>query len=94
MISRAMKLHGASMKDDFRSESAINDGHVHEALDRCHVIASMIEDHLLSHPYMDADAEVKTLIESASDAIGRAYQLIGGSNIETAGSEVSNVPSV
>lgn len=49
----------------------------HEALDRCHVITSMIDDHLLGHPYVQEDTEVKALVEQASAALAAAYQLIG-----------------
>ena len=54
--------------------------HKHEALDRCHLIASMIDDHLMFHPYVEQDATVKKLVLLASEAIGQAYQVIGGSS--------------
>ena len=56
----------------------LNPGHAHEALDRCHVLLSMLHDHLLQHPYVESDAEVRREVEAAGEALGRAYQLIGG----------------
>ena len=60
------------------SAEKINPGHAHEALDRCHVLLSMLHDHLLQHPYVESDAEVRREVEAAGEALGRAYQLIGG----------------
>ena len=56
----------------------LNPGHAHEALDRCHVLLCMLNDHLLQHPYVESDADVRREAEAASKALGRAYQLIGG----------------
>ena len=56
----------------------LNPGHAHEALDRCHVLLSMLHEHLLQHPYVESDAEVRREVEAAGEALGRAYQLIGG----------------
>ena len=56
----------------------LNPGHAHEALDRCHVLLCMLNDHLLQHPYVESDAEVRREVEAAGKALGRAYQLIGG----------------
>lgn len=59
-------------------ETPDNRALAHEALDRCHVMASMIDDHLLGHPYVQGDAEVKALVEQSSAALAAAYQLVGG----------------
>ena len=59
------------------SAEKINPGHAHEALDRCHVLLSMLHEHLLQHPYVESDAEVRREVEAAGEALGRAYQLIG-----------------
>lgn len=55
----------------------INPGHAHEAMDRCHVMISMLDSHLLNHPYVESDADVRVAVESAIDSLARAYQLIG-----------------
>ncbi len=51
---------------------------VHEALDRCHVINCLLDDHLIQHPFVQQDAEVFKLLCAVSDAVAAAYQLIGG----------------
>lgn len=53
------------------------DGFQHEAMDRCHVVLSMIEAHLLSHPYMEVNPAVQREVQDAVDALARAYQMIG-----------------
>ena len=58
----------------------INPGHAHEAMDRCHVLLCTLNDHLLQHPYVESDADVRREVEAASAALSRAYQLIGGGN--------------
>ena len=37
-----------------------------------------MNDHLLQHPYVESDADVRREVEAASDALSKAYQLIGG----------------
>ena len=60
----------------------IDEYHVHEAMDRCSLIASIIEDHLMQHPYVQQNADVRKLLCAASEAINDAYQLIGESHIQ------------
>ena len=55
----------------------LNPGHAHEALDRCHVILYILDDHLLNHPYVQSDSEVLKEVDAASKHLGKAYQLIG-----------------
>ena len=55
----------------------LNPGHAHEALDRCHVILCILDDHLLTHPYVQSDSEVLKEVDAASKHLGKAYQLIG-----------------
>ena len=56
---------------------SIDSAHAHEAMDRCHVMISMLGSHLLNHPYVESDADVRVAVESAIDSLARAYQLIG-----------------
>jgi hypothetical protein len=49
----------------------------HEALDRTSMLAEMVEDYLMFHPYVDRNKDVQQLIEQACDALAKAYQLIG-----------------
>ena len=55
----------------------LNPGHAHEALDRCHIILYILDDHLLNHPYVQSDSEVLKEVDAASKHLGKAYQLIG-----------------
>lgn len=49
----------------------------HEALDRCHVILSMVEDNLLMHPFVTRNPEINLLVDQAITALACAYQKIG-----------------
>ena len=55
----------------------INNGHVHELLDRTHVIARNIELHLLEHPLTDTDNELYDLIFNILKEMANLYQVIG-----------------
>jgi hypothetical protein len=55
----------------------INDGHYHELLDRTHVAACTIDEHLVNHPLSLADIEIREHLENALDSLMRAYQVIG-----------------
>ena len=41
------------------------------------IMISMLDSHLLNHPYVESDADVRVAVESAIDSLARAYQLIG-----------------
>jgi len=63
---------------DMESElSEINDGHYHELLDRTHVAACMIDDHLVNHPLALHDGEIGKHLELALESLMKAYQIIG-----------------
>jgi hypothetical protein len=49
----------------------------HEALDRTSLMADMLDNHLLLHPYVQRTPDVLALIEGACDKLHAAYQLIG-----------------
>lgn len=51
--------------------------HAHEALDRAHLIASMLDTHLRDHPFVTANPNVLAGVERASRELGALYQLIG-----------------
>lgn len=55
----------------------INDGHYHELLDRTHVAACMIDDHLVNHPLALHDGEIGKHLELALESLMKAYQIIG-----------------
>jgi len=63
-------------------EDEIDEFHLHEALDRCHVICSNIDDHLLSHPVVEQYSHIKDLILNGQSLIAKAYQEINSISIE------------
>lgn len=50
--------------------------HHHEAIDRCDLFARMVEDNLLSHPAVQANAAARELIEAAITSLAEAYQVL------------------
>ena len=55
----------------------VNHGHYIELIDRVHVMASNIEDHLINHRLTADVAELKDHFEKAQESLMNAYQLIG-----------------
>lgn len=51
--------------------------HYHEALDRLHVIMSTCDEHLMQHPAIKLEPEVKQNIDKAIQHLWEAYQQIG-----------------
>jgi len=51
--------------------------HYHEALDRIYVISQNCDEHLLQHPAIKLESEVKENIEKAILYLCEAYQQIG-----------------
>jgi hypothetical protein len=58
-------------------KNKINDGHYLELMDRLHVQASTIEDHLVNHPLTKRIKKVKKLINIANNSLMEAYQIVG-----------------
>ena len=52
-------------------------GRQHEALDRCHVLLCMLEDHVAGHPFVAEREEIRATVQAAIDSLAQAYQLIG-----------------
>lgn len=53
------------------------EGYQFEALDRTHLVLAIIDEHLIDHPFIDENEDIKRLFEDASDLMATAYQLIG-----------------
>jgi len=60
----------------------LDDFHYHEMLDRIHVIACNIEDHLVQHPVFKLDKEISKPIEDALFNLAEAYQITGQRGIK------------
>ena len=59
----------------------INPGHYLELMDRLHVITSIIEDHITTHPLTHTLPEVKELVDEAQTNLMKAYQLVGSREV-------------
>ena len=60
----------------------LDDFHYHEALDRLHVVMDIIDSHLIQHPVLKLETEVKDLVDDAQIKLWEAYQIIGNINKE------------
>ncbi len=63
--------------DDIKHLRAANPSLKHEALDRCSLLASVAEDYLLNHEYVQARPDLLALVTEA--VLAAAYQAIGAS---------------
>lgn len=57
--------------------AALDGYHEHEALDRLHIVCSMIDDHLLDHPYIQSRPDLLRRVSEASKSLADAYCLVG-----------------
>ena len=57
--------------------SGLDEFHVHEAVDRLHVVIHTIEDHLSEHPLVSAIPTIKDKIDGAIALLADAYQEAG-----------------
>ena len=60
----------------------LDDFHYHEALDRIHITMNNIDTHLIQHPVLKLETEVKDLVEEDQTKLWHAYQIIGNINKE------------
>ena len=56
----------------------LNDGHIHEAIDRIHVSIEYLESFIAEHPLIHSVAEFREEVERASEILAELYQKIGG----------------
>jgi len=61
--------------------------HEHEALDRCHIVSRILEDTLLTHPFISANKEIEAMLIQAQSLIEDAYQKIGGMHLPNTDSD-------
>ena len=60
-----------------RKKDELDEFHYHEIFDRCHVINSMIDDHLLSHIGIDGNKKYQKKLEKAQGLISEVMQDVG-----------------
>ena len=58
-------------------ETELDIFHYHEALDRCHVLGSQIDDVLLEHPVVRKHKKIRKKVDKAAFLLAEAYQMIG-----------------
>lgn len=54
----------------------LDDIQYHEALDRLHITINNIDKHLIQHPVLKLETEVKDLVDEAQVKLSEAYQII------------------
>jgi hypothetical protein len=65
------------MSDFPRIPEGLDEGHVHEVVDRLHVVICTIEDHIAGHPLVGAIPSIKEKIDRAMAILADAYQEAG-----------------
>ena len=60
-----------------KKKNEINSGHYLELMDRIHIAACMIDDHILNHPLAENEQDIQTKLDTALFNLLEAYQLVG-----------------
>lgn len=55
----------------------LDEFHLHEALDRTHVLLSAFADHVAEHPFIRQDRELRRMANRLVDQMSDLYQAIG-----------------
>jgi len=66
-----------SKKKNSKKIKKLDAGYYHEALDRTHIAANMIEDILIEHPVFEKHKKLRKRIKKAQKLILEAYQIVG-----------------
>ncbi len=61
----------------------LDDFSYHEALDRCHLVMSVMNDHLIEHPVFEVHWEEREKLQQAQTMIWEVYQRIGSAARES-----------
>lgn len=69
-------MSSTTTHNDGDSSEELNAGHQLEALDRTHVIASMVGDFLLDHPFIAQHVQLNRKATKISNLLGELYQQI------------------
>ena len=60
----------------------LNAGHFLEIMDRLHVAASTVDEHIMQHPVCKIDKELNKEVELALTHLYNAYQIAGNLDFE------------
>lgn len=69
----------------FDAANGLDEFHFHEVLDRTHIIAMLLSDHLMEHPVIRQNPEWLDLVSNALDSLNELYQAVGEVHIEPRG---------
>ena len=58
-------------------KNKINAGHYLELMDRIHIAACMIDDHILNHPLSENEKDIQNKLNMALELLLEAYQMVG-----------------
>ena len=58
-------------------KNLINKGHYLELMDRIHIVACMIDDHILNHPLSENEPEIQNRLDEALSLLLETYQIVG-----------------
>ena len=58
-------------------KNLINKGHYFELMDRIHIVACMIDDHILNHPLSENEPDIQRKLDEALSLLLDTYQLVG-----------------
>ena len=58
-------------------KNKINAGHYLELMDRIHIAACMIDDHILNHPLSENEKDIQNKLDMALELLLEAYQMVG-----------------
>jgi len=58
-------------------KNLINKGHYLELMDRIHIVACMIDDHILNHPLSENEPDIQNKLDEALSLLLDTYQLVG-----------------
>ncbi len=64
---------GVQMTDNY----TLNDGHIHEAIDRINVAINYLQSTLAEHALINAVSEYETKVQAAIEILAALYQEIG-----------------
>ena len=77
MNTKTNDMETQTENDSIQQSNELDEFHYHEALDRSHMISSMIEEFLIQHPVFEKHNHLRESAEKAQKLIIDSYQSIG-----------------
>jgi hypothetical protein len=70
--------------DEVEEPTIVDSYHEHEVVDRLHIACCFMDDHLLDHPFVLANPDLKQKLDCISRSLGEAYQDASNIGMENA----------